>query len=257
MTRSLTFALFLVLSVSTPARAQKAADDYYDPAAMAAARAALKAGHGAQINSLILGERFEYHSNDGDPAVVWEGQGWIGRDLQKLWFKTEGDYSTEDGRFEELELQALYSHAISPFWELQAGIRHDIKPEPSRSYAVIGAQGLAPYWLELDGALFLSDKGNLSVRLEVEYELRLTQRLYLQPRIELNGAFSGDKAIGVGSGLSTAEAGLRLHYEFTRELVPYFGVSWSRSFGDAEAFRRMSGEDTDEASLVAGIRFWL
>lgn len=244
------------LTFSSSASTQNAADAYYGPAEMAKARAAVKANHGAQINSLILGERLEYHSNDGGPLVVWGGQGWIGDDLQKLWFKTEGVYGTDDDRFEEAEVQALYSRAISPFWELQAGVRQDVKPYPSRTYAVVGGQGLAPYWLELDGAVFLSDEGDLSASLEAEYEFRLTQRLILQPRIKLNAAFSDDEDIGVGSGLSTAEAGLRLRYEIEREFSPYFGVSWSRSFGDTKDFQRLGGEGTNQVSFIAGVRFW-
>ncbi len=223
---------------------------------MAEARAALKKGHGSQVNTLILGERFEYQSNDNDPLTVWEAQGWVGGDIQKLWFKTEGEYETEKGQFEEAEVQALYSRAISPFWDLQAGIRHDLKPDPSRSYAVIGAQGVAPYWFELDGQLFLSNEGDISARLEAEYELRLTQRLMLQPRIELNGAFSDDDEIGVGSGLSTAAAGLRLRYEITRQFAPYIGVSCNRAFGKTKDLARADGKDSDHVSWVAGIRFW-
>ena len=223
---------------------------------MAEARNSLKSSHGSQISALFLGERLEYHSNDGDPLVVWEAQAWVGGDIQKLWFKTEGEYETDDGRFEEAEFQALYSRAVSSFWDLQAGVRYDIEPDPSRTYLVVGAQGLAPYWFELDGQLFLSDQGNLSARFEAEYEFRLAQRLLLQPRIELNGAFSDDEEIGVGSGLSTAEIGLRLRYEITREFAPYVGVSWNRAYGKTADFIRAEGEDSSQFSWVAGIRFW-
>ncbi|MCR9259461.1 MAG: copper resistance protein B [Pseudomonadaceae bacterium] len=246
----------LVTFIASSVFAQNAADAFYDPAEMAKARAALKSNHGGQLNSLILGERLEYQSNDGNPLSVWEAQGWVGGDIQKLWFKTEGEYEVDEGRFEEAEVQALYSRAISPFWDLQAGIRHDIKPDPSRNYAVIGAQGLAPYWFEFDGQLFMSDEGDLSARLEAEYEFRLTQRLMLQPRLELNGAFSDDEDIGVGSGLSTAAAGLRLRYEITREFAPYIGISWNRTFGKTQDFVRAEGEDSDQVSWVAGVRFW-
>lgn len=260
MSRPLTLPLALLmtfsLNVSAPVFAQNAADAYYDPAEMAKARSANKAQHGGQINSLILGERFELHSNEGNPLAVWEGQAWIGGDKRKLWFKIEGEYATDDDRFEEAEVQALYSRAFSPFWELQVGVRQDLKPDPSRTYAVVGLQGLAPYWFELDGALFLSDEGDFSARLEAEYEFRLTQRLILQPRIELNAAFSGDEHIGVGSGLSTVEAGLRLRYEIKREFAPYVGVSWSRSFGQTKDFQRLDREDTNPVSFVAGMRFW-
>lgn len=250
------FITFLVTIVAPPVFAQNAADGYYDPAEMTEARDALKSSHGSQVNTLILVERLEYQSNDGDWLAAWEAQGWVGGDTQKLWFKTEGEYQAEEGRFEEAEVQALYSRAISPFWDLQAGVRHDIKPDPSRTYAVIGAQGLAPYWFEIDGQLFLSDEGNLSARLEAEYEFQLTQRLTLQPRIELNGAFSDDEEIGVGSGLSTAEAGLRLRYEISREFAPYIGISWNRAFGKTKDFIRAEGQDSDQFSWVAGIRFW-
>ncbi len=246
----------LIASTSPLAFAQNAADAYHDPEEMAEARAALKQGHGDQISSLILGERFEYQSNEGDTLAVWEAQAWIGGDVQKLWFKTEGEYKAEEGRFEEAEIQALYSRAVSPFWDLQVGLRHDIKPNPSRTYAVIGAQGVAPYWFELDGQLFVSDEGDVSTRLEAEYELRLTQRLMLQPRVELNAAFADDDEVGVGSGLSTVAAGLRLRYEITREIAPYIGVSWNRAFGRTEDFARADGEDSDHVSWVAGIRFW-
>lgn len=236
--------------------AQDAADTYYDPAEMAAAREALKSDHGGNVNSLVLGERLEYQPNDGDPAVVWDVQAWIGDDIGKLWFKTEGEYAVDEDHFDEAEVQLLYSRAVSPFWDTQVGIRHDVDPDPSRTYAVIGLQGLAQYWFELDGSLFLSDEGDLSVRFEAEYELRFSQRLILQPRLELNAAFSADEVIGVGSGLSTAQAGLRLRYEVKRKWAPYVGVSWSKAFGDTEGFRRLKGEDSSQFSFVAGVRFW-
>lgn len=259
MNRIFAYAAFYALGalcLTNLANAESAADAYYDPAAMAKARAALKAGHGRQINSLIMAERLEYQSNDGDPLAVWEAQGWIGGDIQKLWLKTEGEYESSAGQFEEAEVQALYSRAISPFWELQTGLRHDAKPSPTRTYAVVGLQGLAPYWFELDSALFLSDKGDLSARFEAEYELRFTQRLLLQPRLELNLAFSEDADIGQGSGLTTADLGLRLRYEFRRELAPYIGVSWSQSFGSTKDFKRAEGEQANQLSLIAGIRLW-
>jgi len=254
--RGIVLLLAAVALWSTRVLAQNAADAFYDPAEMAKARTALKMGHGSQINTLILGERLEYHSNDGNALTVWEGQGWVGGDTQKLWFKTEGEYAVEESRVEEAELEVLYSRAVSPFWELQAGLRQDIKPSPSRTYAVIGTQGLAPYWFEFDGALFLSNQGDISARIEAEYEFRLSQRLLLQPRVELNAAFSDDEAISVGSGLSSIQAGLRLRYEVAREFAPYVGIAWVRSFGETKDFQRIDGEDVNQVSIVAGVRFW-
>ena len=248
--------LWAIIWIAPSVMAQHAADALFDPAEMAKVRTALSKGHGDQIYTFVTAERLEYQSNDGDSLTAWEGQGWIGGDEQKLWFKTEGEYENDEQGFEEVELQALYSRAIRPFWNLQMGLRHDFKPKPTRSYGVIGAQGLAPYWFELDGQLFLSEKGDLSLRLEAEYDFRLTQRLLLQPRIELNAAFSEDEDIEQGSGLSTADVGLRLRYEIIRQFAPYVGVSWSRAFGDTADFVREDGGSRSQTSWVAGIRFW-
>ncbi len=241
--------LLLAALVSTVA----APPGYSESPDMQAAREALYRNHGNTPAWLLMGERLEYHSAEGDPELVWEAQGWYGGDRHKLWLKSEGEYDLEEGRFGEAELQTLYSKAVRPFWDLQMGIRQDIKPDPSRSYAVLGLQGTAPYWFELDAALFLSNKGDLSARLEAEYELRLSQRLLLQPRLELNAAFSGDRSLGVGSGLRRMEAGLRLRYEITPELAPYLGVAWSQAYGNTAA---LSGRNAN-TSLVAGVRFWL
>ena len=241
-------ALILITGItSEPASAEELS--VYDPAEMAAAREQMYASHGGGVTSMLMVERFEYLSNEGDPVGVIDAEGWRGGDIRKLGFKLE----TEDD--EEVELQALYSHAVHPFWDLQVGVRHDFEPDPSRSYLVAGFAGTAPYWFELDTALFLSDKGDISLRVEAEYELRLTQRWILQPRLEMNAAFSDDDAIGVGSGLSTLQAGLRLRYEFRKDFAPYLGVSWQRPFGDTANFADDDSEP--RTSVVAGLRFWL
>ena len=121
---------------------------------------------------------------------------------------------------------------------------------------MFGVQGLAPYWFEVDAAAFVSDDGDVSARLEAEYELFLTQKLILQPRAELDFAVQDVPELGIGSGLSTAEAGLRLRYEFRREFAPYIGVSWRRAFGETADFTRADGEDVESISFVAGLRLW-
>lgn len=243
------FAAALVFSFAANANAEANHAD-----AMQTARDKLHSSHGDGVLSSGMLERLEYTSNEGDTLAVWEGQGWIGGDLRKLWLKTEGEYAQEDNALEEFELQALYSRAVRPFWDVQFGVRQDIKPDPSRSYLVAALQGTAPYWFEVDGAVFLSDQGDVSVRLEMEYEFRLTQRWMLQPRLELYAAFTDDAAVGVGSGLSSAQAGLRLRYEISRQFAPYVGVSWHRAFGKTADFNE--GHDDDATSVVAGVRMW-
>lgn len=253
------FAAFLcafLTVVAEPVSAQSAADEYYSAKEMEAVRKSIRESMGGQTNATIFADRLEYQSNEGGSVLLWDAQGWIGGDINKLWVKTEGEYLSDDGVLEGAEVQALYSRAISSYFDLQLGYRYNAEPDPERHFAVFGVQGLAPYWFELDAAAFVSDDGDLSARLEVEYEFFLTQRLILQPRMELDFAVQDVPEFGIGSGLSTAEAGLRLRYEFRREFAPYIGVSWRRAVGETADFARADGEDVKAVSFVAGLRFW-
>jgi len=205
---------------------------------------------------LVMGilDQLEMRDAFGDNDLSWAGQGWIGKDLKKLWFKTEGERT--GGSTDEAELQFLYSKSIARYWEFQVGLRHDFKPSPSQSWAVIGVQGLAPYFFETEAALFIGDSGNTALRLESEYELLFTQRLILTPEIEVNFYGKDDPETGVGSGLSDIEFGLRLRYEIRREFAPYIGVNWLKLFGNTADYARFVGDDPSEAQLVVGLRGW-
>lgn len=231
------------------------ADRYYDPREMAAARARLRREHGGAIIRQVIFNLAEYQVRNGADGFRWDGEGWIGGDINRLAIKTEGEGAFGEG-VEDAEIQALYSRAIGPYFNLQAGIRYDIKPNPSRTYATIGFEGLAPYWFDVEGALFLSDKGDVLARLEGYYDQRITQRLILQPRAEFNFAAQDVPANGIGSGLSDIELGLRLRYEIEREFAPYVGVSWDRKVGDTARFARSAGKDTGGLSFVVGLRTW-
>ena len=215
-----------------------------------------RAAEGGDIYSLVVVDRLEYQTNEGAQQLFWDAQGWLGGDYNKLWIKTEGDYQFDGNDFGEAQLQGLYSRAISRYWDLQAGIRHDFEPGPSRTFGVIGLQGLARHWFEVDAAAFVSEDGDVEASVEAEYELLITQRLIIQPRAELNFAFQDAPEYGVGSGLSTAALGLRLRYEIRREFAPYIGVSWTRAIGDTADFARNNGEKASQVSFVAGIRLW-
>ncbi len=208
-----------------------------------------------QIYTFFQMDQNEYRLSDGDDAYVWEAQGWAGTDYDKLAFKTEGEKAI-DGDLEKAELQVLYSRLITDFFDAQIGIRYDFEPNPERAYAVIGLQGLAPQFFEVDTALFISEDGDVSARLEAEYELLITQRLVLQPTVELNIAAQEVEELGIGSGPTDFEAGLRLRYEFTREFAPYIGVNYERGLFDTADFKRDEGEDVDAVSFVAGVRFF-
>ena len=202
----------------------------------------------------VMIDQIEVRATDGPDPWVLDAQAWIGQDLNKFWLKLEGEYL--DGRTTEAEVQALYSRAVAPYWDLQLGWRHDIRPEPSRDWLAIGFEGLAPYWFEIDAAAFIGESGQVGARLGGEHEWMLTQRWVLSPEMELNLHTRNDEQTGTGSGLSDLELGLRLRYEIRREFAPYVGVNWTRKFGNTADFARAEGEDTNDVQIVAGVRVW-
>jgi copper resistance protein B len=231
-----------------------AADGFYDPALMAAARAVLREEHGGATFTQVMANIAEYQSAPGGGGYRWDGEAWIGGDIDRLVLKSEGDGSRRYG-LDDAEVQALYSHAIGPYFDLQAGVRQDVSPSP-RTYATAGVEGVLPYWFDVGAAIFVSDKGEVLARLEGLYDIRLTQRLILQPRAELNFAAQDTVQTRTGSGLSDAELGLRLRYEIRREFGPYIGVAYDPKAGKSADYARILGGDPGGLSLVAGIRSW-
>jgi copper resistance protein B len=202
----------------------------------------------------LLVDRLERVDTREGNATAYEAQAWFGRNYDRLVIKAEGDYGK--GKLQEARTELLWGHAIATFWDTQLGVRHDSGVGPDRSWLAFGVQGLAPYWFEVDAAAYVGDKGRTAFRLGAEYELLLTQKLVLQPRLEINAYGKSDEALGIGSGLSDGVAGLRLRYEFTRQFAPYVGVERAGKFGKTADMARAAGEKTDETRWVAGVRFW-
>lgn len=234
---------------------EHAADLIYDPARMAASREELRREHGGLTAYRFFIERAETRIRDGRDGYLLDGQGWYGGDIDKIWLKGEIEGAWGE-KPEHAEIQALWSHAIDPWFDVQTGVRYDPQPGPDRAHLVLGVQGLAPYWWEVDAALFLSNKGEVTARAEAEYDLRITQKLILQPRGELDFSLQSMRELGIGAGLSQAAIGARLRYQLSPLLAPYVGVEYERAFGNTADFRRAEGEDAGEWNLLAGVRFW-
>ncbi len=243
------------IATAPPTPTDHAADALYDPAAMARARAALALENGGMVQSMILVDMLETRVRKGADGYRWEGEAWFGGDIDRLTIKSEGEGAYR-GALDSAEVQALWSHAIDPWFNLQAGVRQDIRPTPARTYASVGIEGLAPYWFKLTATAFLSDKGDLTARLEASHDIRLTQRLILTPRLEANLAAQDVPAQRIGSGLSEVELGARLHYAIVPRFAPYVGVEWRRALGDTAWYERLAGEDADSLGFVAGVRLW-
>ena len=201
-------------------------------------------------------DRFEYRSFDDGEVLLWDVQGWIGRDYNKLYFESEGEYSLDEDSFESVQTELLYGRAISSFWDFRAGLRYDFEPSPERAFAVVGVQGLAPQWFEVDANLYLSEDGDLSFGMEAEYDILLTQRLVLQPRMELEIAAQDVEEYGTYAGFTGVELGLRLRYEYVPNFAPYVGVGYERKIGETGRMAREEGENPGSTSLLLGVSFW-
>lgn len=230
------------------------ADRFVGPEKMAAARASLARDVSGMPLFWFMADRAELRARKGKDGYLWDVQGFYGGDIDKFWFKSEGEGTFGD-KPETAQVQALWSHAIGPWWDLQTGIRQDIAG-PARTYATIGIQGLAPYLFEVDAAALLSNKGDLTGRIEAELDQRITQRLILQPRAELKFAAQDLPELGIGAGLDKAELGLRLRYEIKREFAPYVGIAQEWRVGKSADYARAAGEDTSMTNYVVGVRLW-
>lgn len=234
---------------------ENAADAVYGTGAMALARETLRREHGGVRAYKVLFDRVEARLRGGADGYLVDGQAWYGGDIEKLWLKTELEGEFEHG-FEEAEVQALWSHAIDPWFDLQTGLRYDARSGPDRAHLALGIQGLAPYWWEVDAALFVSTKGDVTARAEAEHDVRITQNLILQPRAEIDLSLQDVPELALGSGLTNAAVGARLRYQLTPTFSPYAGLEYDRAFGDTARLRRVGGESAGGWTFLAGIRTW-
>ena len=207
----------------------------------------------------LLFDLLEYRPTSDEKELLYDAEFWYGGDFNRLWIETEGEHSLESGEGELERLDLYYARFISPFWDFRVGAGvQSVYGEASenRTYAVVGFQGLAPYWFEVDANFRIDTDGKVSADLEVEYELLFTQRLILQPRFETLVAFSDIPEVGIWSGVNNIELGARLRYEIRREFAPYVGVNWVSYFGYAKDALKAAGEDTSVVDFLVGLRMW-
>lgn len=217
------------------------------------ARGPLRLADERNTGSLLV-DRFENVSTRDNTVTEYELQAWYGRLYDRAVLKAEGE--VDGGKLHDARTELLWGHAVGAYWDTQLGVRHDSGVKPDRNWLAFGIQGLAPYWFEIDATVYVGEQGRTALRFAGEYELLLTQRLILQPRLEANFYGKSDDARERGSGLSDAVAGVRLRYEIRREVAPYVGVEWAGKYGGTADHARAAGERTRESRLVAGLRFW-
>ena len=205
------------------------------------------------IHFFVLLEQLEWQRGDAS-GVAWDSTGWVGGDLERLWFRTEGD--AEHGRHGSAEAHLFYGRAFARWWDVVIGLRQDLRPARQQTWLAVGLQGLAPYWFEVETTVYLGAGGQTAARFEAEYELLITNRLVLQPRAAVDLYGKSDLERGIGAGFNSFEGGLRVRYQFRREFAPYVGVKWTETFADTTRFREIYGETTSGHRFVAGLRLW-
>ena len=210
--------------------------------------------HDNAVNYFVLFDQLEWQAGNDVSGVNVDTTGWVGRDRERLWFRAEGD--SDDGRVADAEAHVFYGRQFARWWDLVAGVRQDFNPGPARTWAAVGVQGLAPYWFEVEATFYVGTSGRTHARFDVEYELLLTNRLVLQPLVEVDVYGKSDPERGIGAGLSTIDSGLRVRYEVSRELAPYIGVTWSRKFGKTAELAESARKDPGGARFVTGLRLW-
>lgn len=225
--------------------------------ALAFAQAVDHGGHAVHdkaINFQVVFDQLEWQFIHGEQGQRWDGQSWIGGDVNRIWLRSEGE--AIHGTVEEAEAQILYGRSIGRWWDAVAGVRFDARPSPSHTWFAIGVQGLAPQFIDVQATVYVGSRGHLAARVEFEHDLHVTQRTILQPLVELSLSAEDDPDRGISRGLSTAEVGFRVRYELKRELAPYAGVVWHRKlFGTGDA-TRAAGGDVGGWHVVTGLRFW-
>jgi len=215
--------------------------------------------HDDRVRVFAGAQRLEWRAREGDDAWLLDGDLWAGNDQAKVWLKAAAQRAPgadEGNGWREAELQLLYSRMVSPFWDVQAGVRHDFRPHPARAHAVLGVQGVAPMDIEVEAAAFLSEEADLSARLEAAWDLLLTQRVIATPRLEANASAQSVDDLGLARGVGDLALELRLRYELIREVAPYVGVSYVRRTGATAGRVRAAGGDPVERAAVFGVRLW-
>lgn len=203
----------------------------------------------------VLFDKFGVTRNrDGENALDWDGRFWVGSATDRLLIKSEGERANGGGS--DGKVEAFWSHAVAPFWDLQLGARRDIGTGPKRNWAAVGIEGLLPYNIELETTAYVGSSGRTALAVKAEYDLLLTQRLIFTPELEASLYGKRDPERGIGSGLSTGSLSLRLRYEVTREFAPYVGVSFERKFGQTASYASDAGASRSQTAVMAGVRFW-
>ena len=214
--------------------------------------------HGTSLNAFWLTDQLEGTNTDEGREVAWEGIGWMGSDINRLWLRTKGHVLDES--LQRTRVEVLYGRAFHRWWDAVVGVRRDFGDidgdDTPRTWAAFGVQGLALYKFEVSATGYVGERGKTAAILEAEYDMLLTNRLIANWSVEADWFGQSDPEEVIGAGLSTVEAGVRLRYEITRQIAPYIGFEHEWSLGKTADLRGLSNQSRSDYRWVVGLRFW-
>lgn len=212
------------------------------------------------IRTFLLTEVLEVSPNATNTPVNLDGIGWIGGDYNRVFLGLQAEQPTA-GREGNMAADVSYGRLVSPFWSALVGarvetFRGEVGRRRTRGLLALGLEGLAPGFFTLEPAVYVSPRGEISGRVSSTIDFLFTQRLIVQPRVEVSAAVQEVPEFRIGSGVNEIEVGGRLRYEFRREFAPYVGLVWRRQTGGTAVMARQAGESVGNLGLVAGVRVW-
>jgi len=211
-----------------------------------------------------LMSELEYLPNEDDGVLEWDVDAWVGRDLQKVWLKSSGEFANSE--IEEANLELVYSRAVFSTWDQQFGIRHDFKSDQdhsdqgskARNWVSFGYIGTATYFVDVDARVFFGEESSAQLLVELEREIMLTQQWVLTPEMDIVANGRTQQQFGEGSGLSEIEFSVRLGYESNgnRKIQPFIGLTANQTFAGTRRFEKAEGNSSTNVEAMFGVHFW-
>ncbi|ENX34380.1 hypothetical protein F889_01658 [Acinetobacter colistiniresistens] len=190
--------------------------------------------HGGQIYQATQLDTQWLLDEDGQGTLKSKLKTWVGTDENKLFILA--DYAKAESEKSEQSLAALYSRNIADFWDVQAGVNYRYNPDrevdKEQFEGVVGLHGMAQYFFETDAHLYVGQDQQWRFVLETERDLLLTQKLILQPYLEMEWVLRDESKYAAKTGLADAEVGIKTRYETVKNRVmPFIDVGYAYSNG--------------------------
>lgn len=213
--------------------------------------------HGGQVYQQTTLETKWQRNDGGQGALKSEIETRIGTDENKIFIKVHADKA--ESQQAEYDAKLLYSRNVTDFWDLQAGLRY--RNDPNREIdqdqvdAVFGLHGMAPYFFETDAYLYIGQDRQVSFNLETERDLLLTQKLIVQPYLDMNIVLSDDSNYAKKNGLNSVQVGVETRYEINKKVMPFMDLAYGYNKGVQETAWQKSSSSENELFYGVGIRF--